>query len=129
MGKALQKFVSRQDELTWEATRQGDADVLRCAGAFSLVSHEQLDAFGKRAKASDAKRLVMDMREVAHMDSAGLGVIAMIIKHMMAGGRTLALVPSPQVRNLIVSTGLDKVLLLADSIPAALDARPDSPAA
>lgn len=122
MGRTLQESIRRQDELHWEQTRQGDADVFRCAGAFSLVSHEQLAEIGALAKTTDARRIVMDMREVAHMDSAGLGTLAMIVKHMMLTSRKVVVIPSGQVRNLIASTGIDRVVLLADSIPAALAA-------
>lgn len=124
MGKGLQEFVHRQDQLQWELARQGDADVFRCAGAFSLVSHEQLERIGAAAKSSDAQRIVMDLREVAHMDSAGLGTLAMIVKTLMPAKRLLVVIPSPQVRNLMVSTGLDRVVPFADSIPAALDIQP-----
>ena len=124
MGRNLQEFVHRQDELHWDVSRQGDADVFRCSGAFSLVSHEQLEKIGAAAKSSDAPRVVMDMREVAHMDSAGLGTLAMIVKLLMPAKRMLVVIPSPQVRNLMVSTGLDRVVPFADSIPAALDLKP-----
>jgi len=124
MGKNLQDFIHRQDELHWERSRQGDADIFRCAGAFSLVSHEHIEELGKAAVSSDAKRLVIDMREVAHMDSAGLGILAMIVKHALPSGRPLVVIPSAQVSNLIASTGLDRVVLLADSVPAALEVQP-----
>ena len=125
MSQNLLNQISRQDELHWERSRQGDADVFRCAGAFSLVSHEALEQIGALGKDTDAKRVVLDMREVAHMDSAGLGTIAMIVKHLLPTKRPVVLVPSPQVRNLIASTGMDRVILFADSIPAALDAKPE----
>jgi anti-anti-sigma factor len=124
MGKVLQDLVHRQDELQWEQTLQGDAEVFRCAGAFSLVSHEQLEKIGAAVKASHAPRMVMDLREVAHMDSAGLGTLAMIVKVLMPGKRLLVVIPSPQVRNLMVSTGLDRVVPFAESIPAALEVQP-----
>ncbi len=125
MGKSLQDYIHRQDELQWERTRQGDADVFRCSGAFSLVSHGQLEEIGALCKATDAKSVVMDMREVAHMDSAGLGTLAMIVKHLMPTQRKLVIIPSPQVRNLMVSTGIDRVVIFADSIPSSLDAKPE----
>lgn len=124
MRKSLLDQITHQGELQWEYSRQGDADVFRCAGAFSLVSHEQLEKIGAQAKSTDAKRVVLDMREVAHMDSAGLGVLAMIVKNLMPTSRPLVVIPSPQVRNLIASTALDRVLIFAESIPAALDANP-----
>lgn len=126
MGRSLIEQIGHQDELHWERSRQGDADVFRCWGAFSLISHEQIEPFRILAKESDARRVVMDMREVAYMDSAGLGVLAMIAKHLMPTSRPLVIIPSPQVKNLIVSTGLDRVVLFAESIPAALDVQPKS---
>lgn len=122
MGKNLQDFVDGRNELHWERSRQGDAEIFRCAGAFSLVSHEHMEKMGKLAIASDAQRIVMDLREVAHMDSAGLGILAMIVKHAISAARLVVVIPSAQVSNLIACTGLDRVILMADSIPAALEA-------
>lgn len=124
MGKKLQDFVHRHDELHWEQSRQGDAEIFRCAGAFSLVSHAHMEAMGKLAIASDAQRIVLDLREVAHMDSVGLGILAKIIKHAMPAARLVVVIPSAQVRNLLASTGLDRVVLIADGLPAALEAKP-----
>ncbi len=124
MGKTLQEFVQRQDELHWERTQQADADIFRCSGAFSLVSHESMQKMAEEALAGSARRIVFDLREVAHMDSAGLGILAMVIKHTLSTPRFLVLIPSAQVSNLITSTGLTRVLLTADSIPAALDVQP-----
>lgn len=125
MGKSLIEQVGYQDVLHWERSRQGDADVFRCGGAFSLVSHEQFEPFRGQILSSDAKRIVLDMREVAYMDSAGLGVLAMIVKHLLPTARPLVIIPSPQVKNLLVASGMDRVILFAESIPAALDVQPE----
>jgi len=125
MGKNLQDFIHRQDELHWAHSQQGDADVFTCAGAFSLVSHAHMEEMGTRAVATKGPRIVLDMREVAHMDSAGLGILAMIVKHAVPAGRLVVVIPSAQVNNLIASTGLDRVVSLADSMPAALAVKPE----
>lgn len=124
MGKTLQDFVHRQDELHWERSQQGDADIFQCSGAFSLVSHGVMEKMAREVLSGAPRRIVLDMREVAHMDSAGLGILAMIIKHTISTPRFLVVIPSPQVSNLIASTGLDRVVARADSLPAALEVQP-----
>lgn len=120
-------LVNPESNLAWEHSQQGDADVLRVSGSFCLLSAEKLDEFRELAKGLDNKRCVFDMREVTYIDSAGLGVIALIARFAAANSTTVVVVPSPQVKKLILSTGLDRAVLFADSIPAALDAKPEAP--
>lgn len=111
-------------DLFWQRSQQEGADVFRLTGSFCLLSPEKLDEFREVAKALDAPRCVLDMREVHYMDSAGLGVIALIARHAAANSSTVVVIPSAQVRRLMETTGIDRAVLIADSIPAALEAKP-----
>lgn len=115
-------------DLFWERSQQEGAEVFRITGSFCLLSPEKLDEFREVAKSLDCKRCVLDMREVPYMDSAGMGILALIARYAAANDASLVIVPSAQVRKLITSTGMDRALLFAESIPAALDAKPEPPA-
>ncbi len=112
-------------DLFWERTQQEGAEVFRVSGSFCLLCPEKLDEFREVAKGLDTRRCILDMREVPYMDSAGMGIIALIARYAHANDASLVVVPSAQVRKLITSTGLDRALLMADSIPSALEAKPE----
>jgi anti-anti-sigma factor len=94
--------------------------VIYCQGAFSLVSHAQLDRLLGEVRGAKERRIVLDLRETGHIDSTGLGTLAMSLKHCMAAKRELALVPNDAVRRLLASSALDTVFSQFDSVDAAL---------
>lgn len=118
-------MTNQQGNLFWERTQQEGAEVLRISGAFCLLNPEKLDEFREMAKGLDAKRCVLDMREVGYMDSAGLGIVAMVAKYAAANSATVVVIPSAQVRKLMATTGIDRAVVIAESIPAALDTKPE----
>lgn len=118
-----------QKDLNWEQWQRKGAEVFRITGAFCLLSAEKMDALRDAAKALDAKRIVIDMREVPYMDSAGLGVIALIARYASANDAALVIVPSEQVRKLMRTTGIDRVVSFAENIPSAIDLDIQRPAA
>jgi anti-sigma B factor antagonist len=63
----------------------------------------------------DTKRLVVDLRETAFIDSTGLGVLVRALKRLRHGGGDLVLrSPRPNARKVLNLTGLDRVITIED---------------
>jgi anti-anti-sigma factor len=60
--------------LRLETHDRGDATVIACAGRLTIEHAESLKSHGKSV-IPHSKRLVLDLKEVTRMDSAGLGAI------------------------------------------------------
>jgi anti-anti-sigma factor len=67
------------------------------------------------------KRIVIDMREVGHIDSTGVGTLAMCLKHAMAQQKRIILIPNDAVRRALVTSALDTIFVQCDSVEAALE--------
>jgi anti-anti-sigma factor len=111
-------------DLCWERSQQEGAEIFRVTGSFCLLCPDKLDQFRDAARSVDAPRCVLDLREVGYMDSAGLGVVALMARHAAANSTTLVVIPSTPVRRLMATTGIERALLVADSIHAALEVKP-----
>ena len=123
MEEIVKEYISKPNlGLQFDEETHGETFVVRCRGAFSLGSYSRLDEIGKKVKAAKAKRVVLDLHGVQHMDSTGMGTLATIFKETRAAGRDLVLVPSPEVRTILVTVNLDKVFPLAETVEAALGA-------
>ncbi len=108
------------EPLLHEVQRAGDAAVYRCKGAFSLANHARLGELAEEVRRGDAARVVLDLREVAYMDSVGVGTLAVMLKDCKAGGRGFTVVPTANIRTLLSASKLEGVLPFADSPEAAL---------
>lgn len=60
--------------LRLETHQRGDDTVIECAGRLTLENAAALKSHGK-AVIPHSKRLVLDLKEVTRMDSAGLGAV------------------------------------------------------
>ena len=69
---------------------------------------------------SDA-RLVLDLSEVAFVDSAGLGALVGIIRRLNDGGGQVAIVATPRLLRLLHTVGIDNLALLAANLTEAQD--------
>lgn len=95
--------------------------VFYCRGAFALVSHAHLDDLFAAIRDAHEKQVVIDMREVGHIDSTGVGTLAMCLKHAMAQKKRIILVPNDAVRRALVTAALDTIFVQCDSVEAALE--------
>ena len=92
--------------------RNESLSVVRCRGR--LVAGCS-DAFQREIKPliPEYKRIVVDMREVTHMDSVGLGTIVRLYVSAKSGGCSLELANiGPSVRQLLGVTHLISVLAI-----------------
>lgn len=102
------------------AQHVGSAAIFRCKGAFSLVNHAKLGELAEEIRRSDAASVVLDLREVAYMDSVGVGTIAVMLKDSKAEVRAFTVVPTAEIRALLAASKLAGILAFADSPRAAL---------
>ena len=60
--------------LRFETHREGDTTVIQCFGRLTLEQADALKSFGKNL-IPQSKRIVLDLKEITRMDSAGLGAV------------------------------------------------------
>jgi anti-anti-sigma factor len=106
--------------LLLDQAQKANASVFACRGSFTLATHVQLDRLVEMIRRDSAPRIVLDLREVQHMDSVGVGTLAMILKNVLGTSRLLVLVCSPAVRELLAASSLDVAFTFAATLDAAL---------
>ncbi|MFB8277338.1 STAS domain-containing protein [Nocardia colli] len=94
------------------------AAVLTVAGEVDAVSAPQLQSGVEDALQRSPAVLVVDLSGVSFFGSAGLSVLLLALDQLTKD--SLRVVASPQVRRPIEVTGLDGMLAVFDTLPAAL---------
>lgn len=110
-------------DLRLEDSVHGEATVVAVAGELDALSAPQLDAHLTGLWADRPNYLVVDLSGVEFLDSTGLGVLIKSLTHLRENGAEMALVANtPRVTKVLTITGMDSVMTVADSLPAALPA-------
>jgi anti-anti-sigma factor len=92
--------------LRLETHHQDDATIIKCAGSLTLENSAVLKNHGK-ALIAQSKRLVVDLKEVNRMDSAGLGaVVGLYVSARKAKCEFLLVNYSDSIRDLLGMTQL-----------------------
>jgi len=92
--------------------------ILRLKGKLSL---ETVHNFIQTARPESAAHLVLDMREVSFLDSAGVGALVQLFVHRRNLGKTFALTGLSTQSNAVMQVaGLTKLLPIHNSIEEAL---------
>ncbi|HXW57131.1 MAG TPA: STAS domain-containing protein [Candidatus Cybelea sp.] len=92
--------------LTLRAFIQPEASVVRCAGALTMATSALLKTYVQGAL-PETKRIILDLTNLARMDSAGLGAIVGLYISARHAGRTLEIINlSPGLRELFKLTNL-----------------------
>ena len=121
MDSIRQEPVSRYvQQLSVERTEHGSTVVFHCRGPFSILNDLRLREFEREVAEAAGQKVVLDFREVTYLDSRGVGTLAGCVKKAQALQKELRLVPNPNVRSVILTVGLDKVLPLQESVEEAL---------
>jgi anti-sigma B factor antagonist len=95
---------------------EGQATVVAVSGELDLASSPALQEELDRVAASDARMLIIDLRELDFMDSTGLSVLVRAHQRAEEQGRELAMVRGPQqVQRLLTLTGVSDRLTVIDS--------------
>jgi anti-anti-sigma factor len=103
--------------------RSADATtVISVSGELDLASSPALEEELERVAQSDAKLVVVDLRNLEFMDSTGLSVLVRAHQRAEENGRRLGLVNgSQQVQRLLTLTGVADRLTLTDVPDELLD--------
>jgi anti-sigma B factor antagonist len=105
--------AARVDERTRLVALAGELD-LYSADAFRGALDDALD--------DGVNRLVIDLGEVDFIDSVALGVLANAMKRLRALGGGLAVISgNQQIVRVFEITGLDRLVVIAPSLPEALE--------
>jgi len=99
----------------------GEMTVIRLEGRLIL---ETVSRFLPAMRAEDAPALVLDMRDVRFMDSAGVGALVQIFVHRRGQGQEFLIAGlTQQARAVLEVAGLLKLLPTYESVQAAMDRR------
>lgn len=106
-------------ELRIESREAAGVTYVTLGGEFDLAGIEQFDLAISKLEANEPQTLVIDLSELAFMDSSGLRALVMADHRARLAGRRLAIVPGPpSVRRVFEITQLDERLDLIDSVSA-----------
>jgi anti-sigma B factor antagonist len=101
------------DDEAWrlEVAREPEHTVLRVTGDLDLETAPQMLAAIEPYLAAGAEPLVLDLCELAFIDSSGLSALIRVNQRMAAADRPLTILsPAPPVAKVFEITGLDQVL-------------------
>jgi anti-anti-sigma factor len=103
-----------------DVQQRGRLRVVAVAGELDVLTAPQLGAAVDDEESYDD--LVIDLALVPFMSSVGLGLISSVNRRQTRRGRGFALASvTGDVERLIEITGLSEVLLIGDTVPAAID--------
>jgi len=96
--------------LTVVVSRTGDVAILRCSGRLVAGVNDRFHAQVKELFPS-SKRIVLDLKDLTHMDSSGLGTVVRLYVSAKSAGCTLELMNlGKPIRHLLGVTHLISVL-------------------
>jgi anti-anti-sigma factor len=92
--------------LSLDIERTGTTAIVRCHGRLISGVHDQLYNQVRQIM-PDSRRVVLDLTDVTHVDSTGLGTLVRLYVHSRSVGSTLELINlGKQVRQLLGMTNL-----------------------
>jgi anti-anti-sigma factor len=103
-----------------EKKTRGGALLFHCRGGFSLVNHALLDGIFEQIKATQERKVVLDLSGVRFMDSVGVGTIAAILKHSMATDKNLVVISNDIVNQNLTSANMTQVIRIVRTLEEAL---------
>lgn len=97
-----------ENDFRVEVRKLGDATVLVVSGELDLVSGPELEHALHQVESSEPGSVILDLRAVEFMDSAGLSVVVNAHQRSQSAGTEFGLVNgSRQVQRLLALTGMD----------------------
>ncbi|HET6199489.1 MAG TPA: STAS domain-containing protein [Candidatus Acidoferrales bacterium] len=97
---------SKKTAFRLETSTQQDAVIVRCVGKLT-VEHAEILKNHVKTLIPHKKRIILDLNEITHMDSSGLGTLVSLYVSARKGNCDLLLVNySKPVRNLLGLTNL-----------------------
>lgn len=115
-----------QESLTKMEVRPGGEGVLilTCHGDLSWEDREQLSACVERhfADTADVNGVIMDLSQVEHVNSAGLGALFQLTRLLRGRGGVLVLVNASDMLVRVFRTiGLDRLARISESVQTAAE--------
>jgi anti-sigma B factor antagonist len=108
-------------ELQLATRHEGAVAVVSVMGEVDVFSAPGLDSELDALIAAGSSRLVVDLSEVAFLDSTGLGVLVKALKHAReADGWLHLVVTSDRIRKIFDITGLDASIPIFDTAQDAI---------
>lgn len=108
-------------ELQLATRHEGDVSVVSARGEVDVFTAPDLDTELDALIAAGGARLVVDLSDVAFLDSTGLGVLVKALKHAReAGGWLHLVVTSDRIRKIFEITGLDASIPIFDTAQDAI---------
>jgi anti-anti-sigma factor len=97
--------------------RSDQADVLSVVGDVDIAAAPRLVTHAADALRQGARALVLDLRAVRFMDSAGLAALLNVLRRTTAVDGELVLAElQPQVRRLLADTRVDQHFAIAETV-------------
>lgn len=109
-----------RDHPVQSVVEHGRSIVVRLAGELDLYNAPIVREALLAAVDSDPDRLVIDLGEVAFVDSTALGVLLETRARLGHGDHFVLAAPGAETRRTLQVSGLDRQLAVADSVDAAL---------
>ena len=92
--------------LTFDIERKGNTAIVRCHGKLLAGVSDRLYACVSQL-VPDCQRIVLDLTDLSHMDSMGLGTLVRLYVHAKSGGSRLELINlGARIRQLLGMTNL-----------------------
>jgi anti-sigma B factor antagonist len=100
---------------------QANAVVMKLSGELDFNSYKTFNVSVTKLIENKTPRIVLEMGQVTHIDSMGLGAITKLWKTADQLGLVLALAVVPKnIRNMIKLVNLDKRIVIFDTLEEAL---------
>ncbi len=94
--------------------------VIALAGKINFESRHAFQHAISQNESSTLRNLILDLNEISHIDSAGLGLLAIAHKKLSPMGINLTIAnPQKIVRDIILLTNMERMYPLYDSISEA----------
>ncbi len=107
--------VRQLGALTMRSTREGDAHVIALSGELDLGSAESVEAELMRVEDTDARQIVLDLRELDFLDSTGIRLVYMADRRSRQDGERLVIRRGPdRVQRMFTITDLASRLRFVD---------------
>jgi anti-anti-sigma factor len=100
--------------------KRDGAAIFHCKGALVLTNFQRLDELIHDVKRVAKGKVILDVSQVDRIDSVGIGTLSMILKHAMTIGLPLRVVSNDYVRQMLGSSGLDRVFQFAADVETAV---------
>ncbi len=103
--------ATQPDQSTW---------VLAVSGKLLFQSRHAFQDAISAAKQTSPRLIILDFEELAHLDSAGLGLLAVAHKNLTPMSISLAIAsPQKTVREILLLTNMERMYPLFDSVAEA----------